>query len=211
LSAALAFDVNRSGIEKLVWITLVAVMAWVVVRFVQIDGKKLPVLGEVGSFSLTNQLGQSVSRESLKGRIWVANVIFSRCPTQCHRLSQQMSRLQNALSENGRVRLVSLTADPSFDTTRVLEAYGKRYGADPDHWWLLTGDKSELYRLAIKDLGFTVMENSTKDPKIEDLFIHSAFFAIVDDSGRLRAVVHGEKAGAEFDVTTIVSRLSREK
>ncbi len=190
---------------------LVAVMAWVVFRFVQIDGKRLPVLGEVGVFSLTNQLGKSVSRDSFKGHVWVANVIFSRCPTQCHRLSQQMSRLQNALSQSGRVRLVSLTADPVFDTTRVLESYAKRYGADPDLWWFLTGDKSELYRLAIKDLGFTVMENSSPEPKLEDLFIHSAFFAIVDASGRLRAVVHGEKAGAEFDVSAAVNRLLREK
>lgn len=168
----------------------------------------LPVLGRLSPFMLTNQLGEVVTPDSLRGHVVVANVIFSRCPTQCRQLSQQMSRIQKATAAD--VRLISVTADPGFDSPAILEKYGATYGSDPLRWWFLTGPKAEVYRVAEKDLLFTVMDTGEANPKLEDRFIHSGNYVILDRQGRLRAIVQAEDPGAEKEIRRVVNLLRRE-
>ena len=165
------------------------------------------VFGQVGPFHLTNQLATAVGLDSLRGDVVIANVICSRCPSQCHRLSQQMARIQSQTGPG--IRLVSLTADPDFDSPEILRKYGERYGADPARWWFLTGPKSEVYRFAEKDLLFTVMDTGEMNPKLEDRFIHSGNYVILDREGRLRGIVQSEEAGAEKRAVALAQRLQR--
>ena len=187
--------------QKTLWAALVAALVGIVAIYFFTEGRKapLPVIGQVGPFILTNQLGRPVSRADLKGRVSVANVVFSRCPTQCPKLMQQM------------VRLLTLTADPGHDTPEALRRYGQRFGVDDGKWWLLTGDKAELYRFATEDLKFNLLENAGPTPvPLADLFIHSTDFAVLDKAGRLRAVVHGEEPDAGAKIAAHVRQLLRE-
>ena len=43
----------------------------------------LHVIGSVPAFTLTNQLSQPVTRDDLKGRVWIADIIFTRCAGPC--------------------------------------------------------------------------------------------------------------------------------
>jgi protein SCO1/2 len=144
--------------------------------------------------------------------VLIVNVIFTRCPGQCHRLSQQMVELQRRIPKGAPVRFVSLTADPGYDSPEVLKKYGDRYGVDGARWLLLTGGKADLYHLAMDGMKFSVVEN---DPKrattLEDLFIHSASFALVDRSGRLRAMVQAEESNAIDEVIRLSRLLSERK
>jgi protein SCO1/2 len=193
-----------SVLQRGLWGVLIAGLLAVSVAYFGSRGAP-PVLSRLHDFSLTNQSGQAVSLESLEGRITVVNVVFSRCPTQCRRLSAQMQRIQ-ARSPSG-VRLVTLTADPVHDTPEVLGRYGKEYGASPEKWWFLTGAKAEVYRVAVGDLKFAVVESGDPSAKLEDLFIHSADFGVLDSRGRLRFIVHGEDSDAEDKVLRSVKRL----
>ncbi|MSU34142.1 MAG: SCO family protein [Pedosphaera sp.] len=169
----------------------------------------LPIIGHVHEFTLTNQLGAPVTRVSLADKVHVFNIIFSRCPTQCHILSHQMAQVQRG-SPDG-VALWSLTADPEYDTPAVLARYGADHGANPAVWQFLTGPKREVYRFASADLLFSVMENANpKSTRLDELFIHSADFVLVDRQGRLRAVVHGEEPHADRKVLKYVRALLRE-
>ncbi|MCW5556291.1 MAG: SCO family protein [Verrucomicrobiae bacterium] len=199
---------NRT--QRLIWTLFGMVMAGLVAVAVWRQGRTptLPVFGELGSFRLTNQLGAAVSPDSLRGAVTVVNVIFSRCPGQCHRLSQQMSRLQGATPEE--VRLVSLTADPEFDSPAVLAQYGARHGARPERWWFLTGTKAEVYRVAEQDLRFTVLDTGVENPSLEDRFIHSGNFVLLDRQGRLRAVVQSEDGDAVEQLQRLVEQLRKE-
>jgi protein SCO1/2 len=116
-----------------------------------------------------------------------------------------MQKLQSLVGESAR--MVTLTADPEFDTPEVLKRYGKQYEANPERWWFLTGNRKEIYRLAIEDLKFTVLETGTPGGKLEDLFIHSANFVIVDRHGNLRAVVQSEDVNAEEEVVRVLQDL----
>lgn len=194
----------ESHIQRGLWAALIASLLAVSVAYLR-SRNDPPVLSRLEEFNLTNQLGQAVGRHALRGRVTVVNVIFSRCPTQCRRLSAQMQRIQSRIPSG--VRLVSLTADPEFDTPEVLRRYGLEYQASPDRWWLLTGRKSEVYRVAISDLKFAVVESGEPSPKLEDLFIHSADFGVLDSQGRLRFVIHSEDSDAEEQVIRAVKRL----
>jgi len=200
----------QSRLPGVLWGILVLGILWVTGGFLRsLSSPPLPVIGQVRPFTLTNQLGRPVGLDSLAGHVWVADVVFSRCPTQCRKLSRQMQRIQGALPAG--VRLVTLTADPEFDLPDVLARYGKQYEADPGRWWFLTGQRTDVYRLAIEDLKFNVLETGKPGDNFEDLFIHSANFAIVDKQGRVRAVVQGDADGAEEDVLRIVRLLGRQQ
>jgi len=147
----------------------------------------LPVYGTVPFFALTNQHGQSVTPDSLRGQVWLADIIFTRCPGPCARMTQRLRDLQDALPADPRVKLVSLTTDPAFDTPEVLAKYGRRFGADPERWWFLTGDQREIVKLAVEGLKLTALDKEeAKRESPNDLFIHSTNLILVDQQGRLR-------------------------
>ena len=200
--------------EFLAWVALTSSMLLVALVFLR-GSKRLeeafPVLVPAGNFDLTNQFGLKVQGKDLDGYITVIDVIFSRCPGQCHRLSQQMRRLQQAVPVGLPVRFVSLTADPEFDTPEVLRRYGERYGAEMATWHFLTGSKSEIYRWAQSDLKFSVVENDPSNVTgLEDMFLHSAAFAVLDRKGRLRAMIQSEDADSNERLLRCVTSLSRE-
>jgi protein SCO1/2 len=179
-------------------------------------GRPLPVLNPVGNFTLTNQAGEMVTLDTLRGKVWVADIIFTRCAGPCPVMTRQMRELQSALPATGNTRLVSLTTDPDYDTPAVLQQYGEKFGADFRSWMFLTGTKKQIGDLAIDSLKLTAVEvkpEQRRNP--EDLFIHSTIFVVVDKRGRLRGVFETTGEGvnperARKDILAAVRRLERE-
>ena len=158
----------------------------------------LPVYGQVGEFTLTSQDGHTVSLADLRGHVWVADLIFTRCAGPCLKMTRQMKELQEALPANGQARLVTLTTDPDYDTPAVLKAYAQRFGADPARWTFLTGSKAAIAKLAVDSLKLTALPKSPEERQSpEDLFVHSTIFVIVDQQGRLRGVFETTGDGIE--------------
>jgi protein SCO1 len=176
-----------------------------------------PVLGVIAPFSLTNQNGVVVTEADLRGRVWVADIIFTRCPGPCLRMSQNMGRLQAALPSGSQARLVSLTTDPDFDTPEVLKTYAARFDADPNRWWFLTGSKKEIADVASGSLKLTAIEKAPETQENpDDLFIHSTIFVVVDKNLQLRGIFETEGEGVDPALTrhrilNMVARLEREK
>src|SRR3712207_1635767 len=56
-----------------------------------------PLMFEVPPFALVDQNGNPVSRESLRGRPWVAAFIFTNCTQACPMMSMKLAKLQDAL------------------------------------------------------------------------------------------------------------------
>jgi len=166
----------------------------------------LPVIGQVADFTLTNQLGQAVTLADLQGRVWVADIIFTRCAGPCPRMTQQMAELQKALPASSNARLISLTTDPVYDSPEILQRYGERYGAKAERWWFLTGAARQIADLAIDSLKLTAMEKQPEERENPaDLFIHSTIFVLVDKQARLRGVF--ETGGEVLDWNTVRPQL----
>jgi cytochrome oxidase Cu insertion factor (SCO1/SenC/PrrC family) len=147
----------------------------------------LPVIGPVADFQLTNQHNTAVSLEDLKGRVWVGDIIFTRCAGPCPEMTRKMRELQEALPADSQSLLITLTTDADYDTPEILRRYAERFDASTNNWIFLTGDKVEIATLAIDSLKLTAIEKKPEertDPV--DLFVHSTIFVIVDKQGRLR-------------------------
>ena len=97
------------------------------------------------AFALTAQNGNAFSSDSLKGKVWVADFIFTTCSGPCPRMSAQMRRLQERLLRNSEtlnsVRLLSISVDPVYDTPETLLEHSGAFLCDYP-WKLL-----EFYRL----------------------------------------------------------------
>jgi len=149
------------------------------------------VLSTVPPFTLTDQAGRSFGREDLAGKVWVGNFIFTRCPSTCPVQTRYVKRLQEALRNEPawtQVRLVSFTVDPQYDTPEVLRDYAERVGADPDHWFFLTGTREEIWQLG-KD-GFK-MPVGDAPPGGDGPILHATKLMLVDEHGRLRGYYDG--------------------
>ena len=109
---------------------------------------RLPVYGSVPDFALIDQRGRPVRRADFEGKVWIASFIFTNCPDECPLMAAEMAQLQSDLAHLEDVRLVSISVDPEHDTPAVLLQYAQRFNADPRRWFLLTGDKQAIYRLA---------------------------------------------------------------
>jgi len=184
-----------------IWIGVVLIVIILSLSYWQTRSKPapLPVLGLVADFSLTNQLGQAVTLADLHGQVWLADIIFTRCPGPCARMTRQMASLQAALPKGGAAQLISLTTDPEFDSPEVLSKYAAHYGADSNRWHFLTGMKQQIAGLAIDSLKLTTLDKPVADrTSADDLFIHSTIFVLVDKEARLRGVFETGGDGVEW-------------
>lgn len=204
--------VHSRSVEWAVWGGIVFVVLAIVAAYVRerrrAPATRLPVIAQVADFTLTNQLDRPVRLADLRGQVWVADIIFTRCPGPCATMTKRMGELQAALPTNAPVKLVSLTTDPAHDTPRALASYAERFGADANRWQFLTGPKADLVKLAVDSLKLTVLDTEeAKRTSPNDLFIHSTIFVVVDRQGRLRAVFESlDNVLSEEEVATGASQ-----
>src|SRR5262245_49259139 len=207
----------------LVWAGLALLLATLLLAFLlaqlklrQALGKPLPVIGQIADFTLTNQNAQAISLAGLRGHVWVADIIFTRCPGPCLKMSRQMKELQQGLSLSSHAKLVTLTTDPDFDHQAVLKTYAERLSADTNRWMFLTGPKTDIAKLAADSLKLIALEKKPEDRESpNDLFIHSTIFVLVDKQARLRGVFEttGEDVDpqrAKAEILAGIRRLERE-
>ncbi|MCS7229411.1 MAG: SCO family protein [Candidatus Kryptonium sp.] len=167
----------------------------------------LPVYGEIPEFSLIDQNGEKIALERLKGSIWVADFFFTSCAGICPRMTEQMSRVQEAFKDNPKIKLVSFTVDPERDSVWVLSEYAKGWGAINGKWFFVTGEKKKIYELARQGFKLPVEEG---DGGPED-FIHSDKFVLVDSKGRIRGYYSGIEAEDVDRLIKDVKLILREK
>lgn len=147
----------------------------------------LQLFGEVPAFSLIERSGRQVSLTDLKGKVWIANFIYTNCPDTCPIQSAQMKELQVEFMNEKNLRLVSITVDPKRDTPKVLTEYANRFGADPERWFFLTGEKEVIYRLAQGGFRLGAVEiPHEKRPPSGATHTHSPRFVLVDRKAQIR-------------------------
>jgi protein SCO1/2 len=139
----------------------------------------LPSYGVVPDFTLTDQANQPfISANTLRGKVWVADFIYTNCAGPCPRMSAQMRQVEQALLPDIKdLRVVSFTVDPARDTPEVLAKYAERYEAQPGVWFFLTGPQATLHNLARNV--FTLGD-------VNGDLEHSTRFVLVDRQSRVR-------------------------
>ncbi len=141
----------------------------------------------IRDFELVNQFGDTVNNRFLEGKIYVADFFFTTCPTICPVMSNELERVQEAFEDDSKIRIVSHTVQPEYDSPEVLKEYADLHQANPKQWTFLTGDKAEIYSLARKSYFAVTTEG---DGGIND-FIHTENFILVDTKKRIRGFYDG--------------------
>ncbi len=170
----------------------------------------LKVYGTVPDFFLIERRGHPISLSDLKGKIWVADFIYTHCQDTCPTQSAQMKLIQDEFAKEQNLRLVSITVDPDRDTPKVLTEYAKRFGANPDRWLFLTGEKQQLYRLAQEGFRLSAVPVS-RDEDASSIIAHSSRFVLVDSEARIRGYYPGIDADAVVRLRRDLKALLAEK
>lgn len=156
--------------------------------------KKLPFLSKttLPDFSFTTHTGGNITRDSVKNKILISDFFFTSCRGICPTLTREMLRVQDFIIHHpnlkSQYRIISHTVDPETDDVVKLHKYAQAYGVDSTLWVLVTGDKKEIYDLAIDfyKLPAIQMMKDTLEP-----FVHSNRFVLVDKEGYIRGYYDG--------------------
>jgi protein SCO1/2 len=170
----------------------------------------LPSYDAVPPFALTERNGQTVTNRDLLGKIWVADFIYTTCPGPCLDLTRHFAERQKEFLSGPDHRLVSFTVDPASDTPEALRTYAQQFGADPDRWLFLTGDKAALYDLFEKGFHIIVTENDDPKTSAEGKFIHTTKLMLIDRRGVIRGYYDGLLPEAQNKLRSDLNRLNRE-
>jgi len=147
--------------------------------------KKDTVYHTVLDFKLTDQMNHIVTLDTFKHKIFVANFFYATCPGICKKMNMELERATKSFAGNPFIKFVSYTVDPIRDTVAVLANYAKLHDAVPYQWYFLTGDKKEIYNLALKSY-FAAVDDSAGNN-----FVHTQNMALVDTAGHLRGFYSG--------------------
>ena len=152
----------------------------------------IPQLGAVPQFTLTSQEAQRYGRDQLDGKVWIANFIFTRCPTICPMFTARMREVQRRAPKD--FQLVSFSVDPGFDTPERLKSYAEKHRADLSNWAFLTGDLAAIKAAVTEGLKVGFGTNP-KSEGIDSIF-HGTHFVLVDATGNIRGYYEMNEPGA---------------
>jgi protein SCO1/2 len=146
-------------------------------------------------FSLTDQYGRTITWDSLRGKIVVADFFFTHCPSICPPMTLNMKRLQESIyngkrvgdKTNKKVHFLSFSIDPERDSAERLKYWADRFQINPEQWWLLTGNKQTIYNMAINEMKLFMEDGHGVDTS----FIHSDRFVLIDSNRHVRGYYDG--------------------
>jgi protein SCO1/2 len=150
--------------------------------------------GRVPAFSLTDQRGRVVTDADLRGSVWVANFVFTRCPSVCPLLTAKFKALQERIGPIAGVKYISLSVDPAHDTPAVLADYAAKYDADPERWRFLTGPLETIEKTVVSGFKIHIGEPkpSANDPSLVEI-MHGEHLVLVDATGMIRGYYRAEQ------------------
>jgi protein SCO1/2 len=170
----------------------------------------LPAVAQIADFRLTDQAGRPVTPQDLRGKVWVAAFMFTRCPTICPRITRRMQELQTqAKQAQVPVTLVSFSVDPEYDTPQVLSAYAREFKLDTSNWRLLTGDIEVIKKTSIES--FKMELDGQPDSGADHLgLVHGSHLVLVDGKLQIRGFYRSSDADVIPRLVGDVKRLSSE-
>ena len=169
--------------------------------------KKLPVINQVKPFSFVNQLGDTIMKNRVAGKVQVVEFFFTTCKGICPKMNNALLGISQKFKDEEDFIILSHTVDPDTDSVGRLKYFADSLKLDPQKWILLTGSKATLYEAARKS--YLLDDQHDESAAIADQFIHTQLFALVDRSGRVRGIYDGlekkELAKLEKDIRLILN------
>ena len=141
----------------------------------------------VRDFNLINQNGANITSKDYENKIYVVDFFFTRCPSICPIMTNNMLKIQEEFIKNEDIMLLSMSVTPEIDSVEILKNYAIEKGVNDSKWNITTGSKKHIYELARKSY-FAVVEQG--DGGLQD-FIHTPNFILVDTKKQIRGIYDG--------------------
>jgi protein SCO1/2 len=171
---------------------------------------KMPVISYVQPFSFTTQDGKPFTDKQLLNKITVVEYFFTTCKGICPKLNTNMKLVYEEFKGQPDFQILSHTCMPEVDSVPVLKYYADSLGVNTNIWVFVTGRKDSLYQMARGSYLLDDPKNNVE--KIEDQFIHTQFFALIDKEGKVRGKVYdGLKAFEVDQLRRDISKLLNDK
>lgn len=154
----------------------------------EFTNRKYMVISYVRPFEFINQDSNTVTQQDVLGKVYVAEFFFSTCPGICPIMNRNMKEVYEAFKEEKDFVILSHTVDPDTDTPSRLKFYADSLGVSTEKWWFLTGSKDSLYHAA--RVSYLVDDPQNHSMDIEEQFLHTQFFALVDKQGQVRRKIY---------------------
>src|ERR1041384_4856524 len=151
----------------------------------------------IAPFSFVDQDSTTITNDTFKDQIYVADFFFTSCRTICPKMKTQMKRAYDATTNDPDVKLLSHTIDPEYDSVGLLHNYAYMLGVSSDRWHFVTGDRDSIYKIAQT----SYLSTASKDGSEPDGFIHSGAFHLIDKHKRIRGKYDGTR---EADVDRLL-------
>ena len=158
---------------------------------------KLPVLSYVQDFSFTDQDGKQITNRNVEGKVYVTEYFFTTCKGICPKMNANMKTIYEKYKNEPDFAIISHTSMPETDSVPLLKAFEQtllgttNYTPPATNWYFVTGSKDSLYKMARES--YLLDNDKNNSMNINDQFIHTQFFAVVDKEGRVRGVYDGLK------------------
>jgi len=141
----------------------------------------------IPDFRFVSQYGDTVSAQTLDGKIYVADFFFTTCPTICPKMKTQLKRVYDRFKGNSGVMILSHSIDPTHDSVAVLREFAQNLGVEGRQWLFVTGDKEKIY-----DIGQnSYMVSAADDASAPGGVVHSGAFILVDTQKHIRGIYDG--------------------
>ncbi|HPH99496.1 MAG TPA: SCO family protein [Chitinophagaceae bacterium] len=152
----------------------------------------LPILSRVKPFTFIDQDGHAFTQQDIQGKVCVVEFFFTTCHGICPRMNANMQTIATTFTHEPNFIILSHTVDPETDTAARLKIYADSIKANTRYWKFLTGSKEKLYEAARNSYILDDIKNNIGS--VEEQFIHTQFFALVDKEGQVRGIYDGLKA-----------------
>jgi protein SCO1/2 len=168
----------------------------------------LPQLSKVQAFSFLDQNGDRISNKDVSGKVYVAEFFFTTCPGICPKLNTNLRPIYEKYINEPKFLIMSHTVNPSIDTVAQLKHYADSLGVDARHWVFLTGKKDSLYLAA--RLSYLLDDPKNNISPVDEQFIHTQYFALVDKNGNVRSIIDGLKKDELIEMQKEIDELLKE-
>jgi protein SCO1 len=191
------------------FVALVAVFLIVMGVIVPDFGKKkITAIGTIAPFAFTNQDGGTVTEKDVAGKVFVAEYFFTTCKGICLKMNNQMRRVYDEYNDEKDFLILSHTCDPATDSAAQLKRYADSLKVNTSKWIFLTGRKDSLYKMARHSYKIDDPANNLQD--IDEDFLHTQFFALVDKQGNVRKIYDGIKSSEVNRMIDDIDKLLKE-
>ncbi len=162
---------------------------------------------KISDFKLIDQLGNTITQKTFDNKIYITDFFFTSCPGICPQMTDHMYQIQEKFKDDSEILFLSHSVTPTIDSISVLKKYAIKHGVIDNKWFLVTGDKREIYDLGRNQY---FVENDLGEPKSIDDFLHSENFLLVDKNKHIRGIYNGLNRASMAQLITDVRALEKQ-